>query len=343
MEEKLDELKTLIDSIDDAKPELEGEDRPVTKEKKEKSYLITDEMLEQEKERIQGLNFLALAQYKREINQQIDDLSDTKSMIELFQKLIHPKNDTDALGSKIMMENLENEIGMAAQEEMDEFIHNFPQNLNNLNRTIEIIEEREEELKDIPKTSTYMNNCMLEVLDQKTETLNNQTSKRFKPIKYFYNNIREVYKNRDSMDFLLDQVKPNIVYVRRILNDLKKEQKNGRDGKNLTKAIMQNVQGTFCKVFKLEQMRLFEYHLKSIFKEKIKDVDLVSFLYQYLLYIIYTNEKQRKKGYHKWVEALIMNVLDIESGNYDLTKDSNDLENEILEMVKSMMNEIGLL
>lgn len=343
MEEREKELKDMIDNIDDAKPELEGEE-PVVEEKKKKAkaYIITDEMLEQEKERINGLNFLALAQYKKEVKQQITDFEDTKSMIESLQNLMLSNRDEN-LGLDIQMENIKDQIDMATQEEMEEFLKNYPENITNLNKTIEFVEEREEELKDIPKTSTYMNNCMLEVLDEKTAVLNAQTGKRFKPIKHFYNNIRKIYENRDSMDFLLDQVKPNIVYVRRILNDLKKEKKNGRDGKNLTKAIMQNVQTTFCKVFKLEQMRLFELHLKTIFDGKIKDDDLVSFLYQYLLYIIYTNEKQRKKGYHKWVEALIMNVLDIESGNYDLAKEPNVLEDEILEMVTNMMKEINPL
>lgn len=344
MDEREKELKGLIDNIDDAKPELEGEDSNVkeAERQKAKGYYITNEMLEQEKERIGSLNFLAVLQYKKEIQQQISDLEDTKLMIETLQSLLLSNRDEN-LGLDIQMENIKDQIDMATQEEMDEFIKNYPNNIENLNKTIEFIEKREEELKDIPKTSTYMNTCMLEVLNQKLITINNLSGKRYKPIKHFYNNIKKIYENRDSMDFLLDQVKPNIVYVRRILNDLKKEKKNGKDGKNLTKAIMQNVQNTFCKVFKLEQMRLFELHLKSIFDGKIEDAELVSFLYQYLIYIIYTNEKQRKKGYHKWVEVLIMNVLDIESGNYDLPKEQSILEDQIFEMAKNMMREINPL
>ena len=144
------------------------------------------------------------------------------------------------------------------------------------------------------------------------------------------------------MDFLRGQVEPNLAYVRRILNDLKKEKKNGRDGKNLTKAIMQNVQSVFCNVFKLEQMRVFELHLKKLLGGRCKDVQLVSFLYQYLLYIIYVNEKDRKKGNHKWVEALIMNVLDIESGNYDLPKDKDTYEEEVFAMISDMVDLLHL-
>lgn len=346
MGEREEELKDMIDSVDDAKPEIEGDEgSPVKEKEKVRGYLITEEMMEKEKEIISNLNFLALAQYKREIKQQIADVEDTKVMIETLQKLMKPKTDDDYnLGTDIMMENLRKEISLSSQEEMDEFLTNFPQNLANLNRTIELVEEREEELKDVPKTSSYMNNCMIEVLDQKTKNLNALEGKRYKPIKHFYSNIYRVYKERDSMDFLLDQVEPNIVYVRRILNDMKKERKNGRDGKTLTTAIMQNVQKGFCSVFKLEQMRLFELHVKKLIKENISgDVELTSFLFNYLLYIIYSNEKDRRRGYHKWVEALIMNVLDIESGNYDLPKDAKTLEGEIIIMIKDMLKRLDLL
>ena len=225
---------------------------------------------------------------------------------------------------------------------MNEFLENFDQNVMNLNKTLEFVTEREEELKDIPKTATYMNKCMLEVLDQKTAPLKDRKEKRLKPIKIFYSNIRTVYENRDSMDFLRGQVEPNITYVRRILNDLKKERKNGRDGKNLTNAIMENVQKTFCNVFKIEQMRVFELYLKKMIGKRYKDTDLISFLYQYLLYIIYVNEKSRKKGNHKWVEALIMNVLDIESEHYDLPKDKDVLNEEIFAMIGDMVNSLHL-
>lgn len=343
MGERDEELEVMVDNIDDAKPEVEGEE-PIVKETKEKAkaYIITEEMMEQEKERIKGLNFLAITQYRREINHQITDLEDTKMMIETLQRLSKPKNDEDSLGYDIALANLKSLIDISTQEEMNEFLENFDQNVMNLNKTLEFVTEREEELKDIPKTATYMNKCMLEVLDQKTTPLKDRKEKRLKPIKIFYSNIRTVCENRDSMDFLRGQVEPNITYVRRILNDLKKERKNGRDGKNLTNAIMENVQKTFCNVFKIEQMRVFELYLKKMIGKRYKDTDLISFLYQYLLYIIYVNEKSRKKGNHKWVEALIMNVLDIESEHYDLPKDKDDLNEEIFAMIGDMVNSLHL-
>lgn len=342
MGKREEEIRDLVDAIDDAKPEIEGDEpTPEPKRKKAKAYLITDEMVEEEFDRIDRLNFLALAQYKKETKQQITDLEDTKTMIETLQKLMQ-KGDFEGLGQSIMAENLKSEIDLATQEEMDEFLANFDQNLANLNRTIDYITEREEIAKDIPKTSTYMNQCMLEVLDQKTASFRDDTSKRTKPIRIFYRNICEVYQHRDSMEFLKSQVKPNITYVRRILNDLKKQEKNGKSGDVLTKAIMQNVQNTFCSVFKLEQMQVFEHHLKGMIGGRAENPQLISFLFQYLLYIIYINEKSRKKGRHKWVEAMIMNILDIESGNYDLPKPSEDLEQEIFEMISGMVYELHL-
>lgn len=342
MEKREEEIKDLVDTIDDAKPEIEGDEpTPEPKREKAKAYLITEELVEKEFERIDQLNFLALAQYKKETKQQITDLEDTKTMIETLQKLTKSGN-FEGLGHSIMVENLKSEIDLATQEEMDEFLANYDQNIMSLNRTIDYITEREEAVKDIPKTSSYMNQCMLEVLDQKTAPFQDDRSKRTKPIRIFYKNICEVYQHRDSMDFLKSQVKPNIAYVRRILNDLKKQEKNGKSGKNLTKAIMQNVQNTFCNVFRLEQMQVFEHHLKGMIGGKTKDPQLISFLFQYLLYIIYINEKGRKKGNHKWVEALIMNILDIESGNYDLPKAAEDLEREISEMIAGMVYELHL-
>lgn len=344
------DLKEAIDDIDNSKPVVEGVS-PIQREKrkpKSTAYLITEEMTAEEAKKISGLNFLALAQYKRELKKQIEDMDTTKQLIEMFEKIT--KDDTSVksdkeydFGKEVALSNIKNDLDLATAEEMQEFKNNYDQNMVRLNETMRLVEEREEELKGIKMTSSYMNQCMLEVLDDKTKVLNEQTGKQFKKVKYYYKNIREIYDNRDSLEFISEQVKPNIHYVQRIVNDLKKEKKNGRDGANLTKSLQQNVTNTFCKLFKINQLIAFEKYLKEILESAtLFDEGQAAFLFNYLLYIIYINEKRKYKGYHKWVESLIMNVLDILSGNYDLEKDKDEFNDELVDIISNMMNLLNL-
>lgn len=334
-------LKDVIDEIDNSKPLIVEENR--IKRVREKptatAYLITDEMIDEEAERISNLNFLALAQYKRELKKQIDDMDTTKYMIEMLEKIeAGTEGGSKELnfGQSIALNNIMNDIDLASREEMQEFKDNYDHNMEMLNKTMQLVEEREKEVKNIKMTSSYMNQCMLEVLDDKTKVLYKQSGKHLKKLKHYYKNIREIYEHRDSMDFIRDQVNSNIHYVQRVVNDLKKEKKNGGDGKNLTKSLQQNVTNAFCKVFKIEQMISFEKYLKDLLNNTDLDTERTSFLFNYLLYIIYINEKKKYKGYHKWVEALIMNVLDLLSRNYDLAKGKHDFDNELLDIMRNM-------
>lgn len=336
-------LKEAIDDIDNSKPIVIEESRIRMSEKKTTAtaYLITEDMIAEEADRISGLNFLALAQYKRELKKQIDDMDTTKYMIEMLEKM---EKDTENgeinFGQKIAFNNITQDIDLATKEEMQEFKNNYEWNMVMLNKTMDLVEEREKEVKKIKMTSSYMNQCMLEVLDNKTKVLNKQTDRQYKKLKYYYKNIRGIYEHRDSLKFISEQVKPNIHYVQRIVNDLVKEKKNGRDGKNLTKSLQKNVTNTFCKVFKIEQLIAFEKYLKDLFIDMNQDEEQISFLFNYLLYIIYINEKKKYRGYHKWVEALIMNILDILSGNYDLEKPVEEFNHELVDIMLSMSKQL---
>lgn len=345
------ELKDMVDALDNAKPEVENElsvDEMVAKryqKKKEKAsaYVITEEMMEEEKERISKLNVLAVAQYRKSINKKIDDMYTTKQMIEMLESLQEKAASEDAnFGREVAIENIMHDLDLVEKEEIEEFKENFDQNLSRLNTTLDYVAERELELQDVKKTSTYMNQCMLEILDEKTKVLNAQTDKKYKKIQHYYKNIREVYVNRDSLDFIKNQVSATIPYIQRVANELRKAAKNGGSSKSYTTSLQKNVSKVFCKVFKIEQMIVFEKHIRNIFEGEFANVELASFLFQYFIYIVYKNEIDRKKGYHKWIEAFVMNIIDMETDNYDLPKDKEAFDKEILACAKDLMKKIKL-
>lgn len=340
IEEKLErdeEIKNAAELIDDATPEIEdGVSNPV-KEKKKVDTKITDEMLEAEKEKISKMNFLALGQYKRGLDRTVEDMESTLFMINSLEDM---EGKDDSFGSMVAKANISRDLTLDTKEEIKEFKDNYEENMAKIGQTREFIKKREEELNSVKKTSTYLNQCMLEVLAEKTVPLKEKTGKQFKNLKYYYNNLEEIFRNRDSMDFLKGQVVSNIGYVRRVVENIKKANRNGTS-EQVADPIRENVVATFTEVFTVDQMVTFEKYIANLLSdEENLDVGYVCFLYQYLLYVIYKHEKDRHRGLHKWVEALIMNVLDIESGMYDLPKSREDLDKEIKEMIMLMLTHI---
>lgn len=342
----MNELKSMIEAIDESKPDLDEEVKKTYTSKKDvKNYEITEELFEKEKETIQSLNFLALLQYKQNTKNELKAMEETKELVKSFIKMEDKSSNTKDdgtddvnFGTAIAMSNVLNAVPMETKEEMKHFLTYYDNNVEMINRALKVVEEKEEEFKSVKKTSIYLNKCMCEILDDKIKQIPND--KKYKKIRIFYLNIKKVYENRDDVTFLSEIIKANIPYARRLYADLKKANKNGKNPKLIYTPIQKNVAEEFCKIFKIEQMQLFEKHLKNLLNKDNIDIEITSFMFQYVLYISYINEKRKQKGYHKWIEALITNILDIENKVYDLPTSEIDYEMKIQLLMSTVMYEL---
>jgi hypothetical protein len=84
-------------------------------------------------------------------------------------------------------------------------------------------------------------------------------------------------------------------------------------------------------------MRDFEAYLKKVFNVEEDEADNSVFIVQYVLYLIYVDRKARTRGLHKWIEMIIMNVIDINADNYDLPNGVDYFNEQLLKIRDAVM------
>ena len=184
--------------------------------------------------------------------------------------------------------------------------------MQKLNVLIEKSEERIHTFDDIEKTSSYLNDSMVQVIDKKLAgyaVLSTEDAEKAKRSIIYYTEIRKIFKDRCNVDFLLERIGTKKIEVRRLKASLKKD-KSG----NVLAATQKKVVGLLSGSFKVNQLAAAEKYLTELFGSEDE-----SFFFQYVLALIYEREKTHGKyGKHKWVEVLFMNIIDICTNMYNL-------------------------
>lgn len=345
----MESIETMVDNIEDSKPEIEEETISTQNDDAISHFEITQEMKDQELENLKSQNYLELQSYRKRLYNTIEELKSTKEAIESMKQLQNDMNDfaknnasedNQSLAKEIEKANAEVQTGME-NDEVKAFLSTYDERLEWMNECMKVVDDQIAKFDDTKKTTTFMSNSLIEILDKKIDGLKDNPDKRYKKLRIFYTNIKSIYENRDSLDYIKSQIDPCIPYLRRVILDFKKEKKNKRNGNAVADGIIQNVSKTFGCVFSFEQLNAFENYIKDLFHTGKDDYD--SFLFQYMLYVIYVNEKKKYKGYHKWVEVLIMNTIDILSDNYDLESGKEVFDHQLLEIRDILMQKVSKL
>lgn len=346
--ESIPEMAETIKSENDILNEISENSEPIDSEDNN-SIMITQEMMDEELEKIKDCNFLELIQIKKELKNKKKYMENAKETVQELLKTKESLSDslnqmdkTKSLGDKLAIADAESKIGMDNDDDIQSFLDNYDISIKRLDDTIEIVSSKISEYQDIPKTTTYMNKVMVEIIDKRIKSLDEKADTLSTPIynslKKYYLNIKDIYQERDNVDWIIEKIKSNNYMLKSFINRINKERKQN---KNLSiVGAQKQATKAFCKMFSIEQMRAFDKYLKDLYNPENSDKDISVFMTQYILYVIYDQPKTKKFGNHKRIEMLIMNVIDIISNNYDLPNGIEYFNNQLLKIKDAVMEDI---
>lgn len=295
--------------------------------------IITDEYFNKVCADMENMNFIEITKIQKELKNEKEQLISAKdtveniiSMKDSLNKVDEDDTDND-LTSAIDEANAEFETGIS---DMKKFIDNFDETMDKMDKLIARAEEISHKFDDVKKTTSFLNDAMIQIVEKNLARMENNP-KVTKNIRIFTNELKNIFTNRTSVDFILSKIPDKKSYVRRLKNEMNKE-----TGNQYVKSVQKNVTAAFCSVFSVKQMQSFEDYLKALFNID-GDTETV-FYFQYVLYLIYNAEKTTGKyGKHKWIEMLIMNVLDIVDGNYDLEGGEEFYKSQLLKLREAVI------
>lgn len=295
----------------------------------ERDISIDMQMLQSYKKDIEEANFIELGNIKRKLEREKESLVSSReaatAIIELKEKLKHPGTDKDALLTKMDIANLENDTMF---QDINKFLEEYDKLQEKIKNLTDRTNERLGEFKDIPKTTTFMTGLMIETLNKNKKIVEENRDKNLggadKILKMLNNQIH-LFTNRDNVDFILEKVKDYDISLRRFVRDCLKPNAE----RDVIPSTQKAVTKAFTNAFNTNQLSAFETYLTSLYGDSVD-----SFFVQYVLYLIYRRELDHGKAYgnHKWVEVLIMNVLDIATDNYDLESGKDAYDTELIRL-----------
>lgn len=296
-EEATEEVTTTevsADTLDDVN---------VTNHKKGEKFDI-----EETKEYLNSLNFIEIKAFRKNVVNEKDQLEYYKNLADSL--------DIENMAKEIAIENFDEEY-----KGVKEVLKDYEPIMENLKEVIAAIDEKLEEFKDIPKTTTYMTAQLLEVYKKKMAALekvleNPDVEQRNikESVLNKYKTLIEVYSTRGNYSYLIG--KSNVKHT---INDLKKQFTRHKSG---TKLIAKS-RKVFLKYFTQEQMAAIEHYILDAFNQD------KSALLVFMAHLAKILRFEQTSGLYTRVVILLMNILDNIASDieYDIENGVEDLEN----------------
>ena len=321
-----------VESIEEAVEQMEQESEMESAEPvdfaMQTNSVITNEYFEKKISEMKDMNYIEIVKLNREMKNQKDILEKAKESVEQIiqlEKEIDASSQTDDnLASAIAKADVESSHNL---NDINEFLSSYDDTMDKLMKLIKKSEEIIKAFDDIPKTTSYMNKSMLQIVNKNLDKVNSINSPSMKNARIYYQNFQDILLHQTSVDFILEKLAGKQNEIRRLKTSLKKDRTGG-----VMKSTQKNVTSLFCTTFSVKQLDIFEKYLKDLFGD-----DEVAFYFQYALSCIYRHEKNfSKHAKHKWVEILIMNILDIHFGKYDLEGGKEAYNAELMKINDTM-------
>ena len=285
--------------------------------------IISQQYFEKICEKMSQMNYLELTQLRRQLKVNQDELVYAKrtadQLIELKNGL--SKDNNDNLTSAIIEANAQVEAGLT--DDIQQFVEVYDSTMEKLDKLIQKADENIKVFDSMPKTTSYLTDNMMGVLNKNLDRLNSSNDPSLKTIKIFYKVLHEIFSNRTSTAFLVERVKEQKNVVTRLRDAIKKD-KTG----SVLESTQKKVGGLFLSMFNATQLTAIENYLQKLFNDED-----TAFYLQYALSCFYEHEKvYGKYGKHKWVEVMFMNITDICSDMYDLEGGKEYYDQQLLKL-----------
>ena len=285
---------------------------------------ITDEYFEKTMLELEEMNFVEIKKVNKEFLFQKDSVEKAKVSVDQIMELKRLTDEAaqtdNNLANAIMNADMEVSTGV---EDITKFLDSYDDTIDKLNKLIEKSEELIHKFDNVEKTTKFLTENMIQIIDKNLARVKDNDSNMTKHVRIYYTEIRNIFSNRDSVEFLLERIGTKKIEVRRLKASLKKDK-----SKNVLTATQKKVVGLFTGVFNANHMAVVEKYLTDLFGSEEQ-----AFYFQYVLSLIYERERTHGKyGKHKWVEVLIMNIMDIAAENYDLDSGKEYYDEQLLKL-----------
>ena len=296
--------------------------------KPQENFTISNEYFEKTCKEIEEMNLVEVMRINREFKYHKDSLEKAKESVETIMQLQNAIDDSADKDSKLTNAIMEADVKDSnGIENLKEFLNSYDDTMKKLVILIEKSEERRHVFDEVEKTTSYLSNSMIEVIDKKLARLSLDDAEKTKRPIIYYTEIRKIFSDRTSIDFLSEKIPTKNIELRRLRTSMKKDRKG-----TLT-TTMNSIMSLYQTTFNSHQQANVEYYLADLFG----DEDMM-FYFIYVLSLIYKREKAHGKyGKHKWIEIVYMNILDIITGMYDLDGGAEAYNKQLLKLKDALV------
>lgn len=285
---------------------LEG----LTTEVENTEVVISDKVSEYELEGtdeiikgIPSLNYLKLTNLKHDMQKQLEMLESSKSLMDTLESM----GASDELGKKVAIANILGD--KEYKNDIKIFVETYEANKNKMTAVIDAINLEMKKYDDIQKGTKFYTELYISNLEEVMAKLASST----KNIESFIYTL-DAFKNRTGIDFIKAYSKGYIVC------NIKMDVIKKRD--KCVKLYLD----AFSQLFTNEQIKMFEDYISEKFEKN--DRVITTFMTDLGKMI----NKEKQTGKYNYVKVLVMNIVDIVNGIYDLEGGKEYFDSKILEL-----------
>lgn len=269
-------------------------------------YRLSD--IEEYMKRIDELSFIECAGNLREVNSTIFSIQNLKAMLDGFNK--NSGNDDESVGKEIALNNIVEQSMEESGLNAKEFYANYDHNIEVLEAMKKALTEKVDEAR-AHNSAKYINDEMIAVLEKRIARLKESDNINKDYLLKRFNHVLEAFKERTNWKWIHSKACIMI--------------ENKRTMKNLMKSIQSYSISTLrglCKFSSEDELKEVERSISIL----VSDINLAQCIMVILNKISLSEEKS---GYDSYIKTLILNLLDIKSGIFDLCENPNDYLNQL--------------
>jgi len=288
------------------------EDVTVSSQVTPNNAIVTEEYYNETVEAIKKMNYIEASRALRDLLAEIANFKQAKEMISQIETFA-----SSGIEKTIQEANALSQLGKDG--DIESFNASYDDTIERLESLVKLAEDNVRQYDGLEKTTTVLTNMMLEIIQSRLVSIQEKGFASNSQQSIYYRTVQDVFMHRSNCEYFVKKITSERVSLQRLQRETKKDP--------ASKAKTQKfITSTLITIFDAEQLARVETYINELFKN-----DEVVFYFLYMLASIYNNVKVHKKtGEHKWVEVLIMNILDIQVGIYDLEGGAEEYANQLL-------------
>ncbi len=252
-----------------------------------------------------ALNFIELSRLQSNVEKELENLVGAMNLLKSLESM----KNIDEVNRKVAAENILHEKEF--KEDSAHFKEYYPGNLKKLTDIKEAIKKELEKFDGIVKGTKFLTDQMVDTLIKNINKLSSIENKNSRVLK-IVNITLAAYQNRTDLSYI--EKKAHLEYI---ISGIKKDLKNHKD------KCSKNARKEFLLIFTQDQIDIFEKYMTEIF---MGNEDATNAFVYHMAKII---KSEKNTGYYNYIKVLVMNILDITAGTYDLDGGKEEFDKKL--------------